>query len=97
MTPKSQGKEDKLRLGDFWQLRLFRPTRAEVLRQCRVAIRTAQFREAARPGTGGPGGRLRALALLQQRLGAVVDHKDEKEERQVGTDPNILVLSISNE
>ena len=50
-----------------------------------MAIRTAQFREAARPGAGVPGGRLRALALLQQRLGAVVDHSDEKEERQVGT------------
>ena len=28
--------------------------------------------------------KLKALALLQQRLGEVVDHADEKEERQVG-------------
>ena len=29
--------------------------------------------------------KLRALALLQQRLSQVVDHDDEKEERQVDT------------
>ena len=99
-----------------------------MLRQCRVAIRTAHFREAARDelyknrssrknrfsvrervfgenpillkivsGNRFSGktnfyaiaareeSKLRALALLQQRLSQVVDHDDEKEERQVDT------------
>ena len=31
-----QGKEDRVRLGDFWRLHLLRPNRREVLRQCEV-------------------------------------------------------------
>ncbi len=71
-----QGKEDKLRLGDFWLLTLFRPSREEVLRRCLIAIRTAQFSEATRRN------KMEALALLQGRLSKVVNHADDKEERQ---------------
>ena len=31
-----QGKEDRIRLGDFWRLHLLRPNRREVMRQCQV-------------------------------------------------------------
>ncbi len=34
-----QGKEDRVRLGDFWRLHLLRPNRREVLRQCEVRDR----------------------------------------------------------
>jgi hypothetical protein len=73
-----QGKEDKLRLGDFWQLYLFRPSRSEVFRQCQIAIRTAQFSETTRAN------KMEALNLLQGRLSQVINHENEKEERKVG-------------
>merc|ERR1712241_1155978 len=42
-----QGKEDKLRLGDFWKLQLQRPGREEVLRRCKILIRQSKFSEVA--------------------------------------------------
>ena len=38
-----QGKEDKLRLGDFWRLQLIRPSRKDVLRRCKLMIRQCNF------------------------------------------------------
>jgi hypothetical protein len=72
-----QGKEDKLRLGDFWRLHLQRPDRAEVLRRCRILIRQCKFSELA--------GRdpMIALGYLHSSLASVVDHKNPREERQV--------------
>ena len=47
-----EGKDSKVRLGDFWQLCLYRPSRAQVLRRCVVAVRRARFCELAAKGDG---------------------------------------------
>lgn len=70
-----QGKEDRLRLGDFWCLQLSRPDRKEILRRCLVYIRRNRFSELAE----NP---MSALNYLHTCLAAVVDHKNPKEERE---------------
>eukprot|EP00095_Tigriopus_kingsejongensis_P008585 maker-scaffold446_size168061-snap-gene-0.25 protein:Tk08585 transcript:maker-scaffold446_size168061-snap-gene-0.25-mRNA-1 annotation:"muskelin isoform x1" len=69
-----QGKEDKMRLGDFWRLALLRPSRQDVLRQCQLSIRQSQFGELTQSN------KMAALEYLQVALSAVVDHSDPKEE-----------------
>lgn len=59
-----------LRLGDFWALRLLRPTATDVLRECQYKIRKHFFRVIC-----GENPRA-ALEYLQTRLREVVDHDD---------------------
>ena len=72
-----QGKEDKLRLGDFWKLHLKRPGRDEVLRKCKILIRQSKFSELAAQDS------MVALRYLHTSLSSVVDHNNAQEEREV--------------
>ena len=72
-----QGKEDKLRLGDFWRLQLLRPSRNDVLRRCRIMIRQCNFSELASTN------QMQALKYLHTSLASIVDHNNPKEEREV--------------
>lgn len=72
-----QGKEDKLRLGDFWRLQLLRPNRKEVLRRCRILIRQCKFSELASQDS------MHALRYLHTSLSSIVDHHNSQEEREV--------------
>jgi hypothetical protein len=74
-----QGKEDKLRLGDFWQLHLFRPDRKEIYRRCCLKARQSNFMEL----TYDENSLAKALSYLQTMLSDIVDHSDEEEEREV--------------
>jgi len=71
-----QGKEDKLRLGDFWRLQLIRPSRKDVLRRCKLMIRQCNFSELA------SNNQMQALKYLHTSLASIVDHKNPKEERE---------------
>jgi len=72
-----QGKEDRLRLGDFWRLQLLRPNRKEVLRRCRILIRQCKFSELASQDS------MHALRYLHTSLSSIVDHHNSQEEREV--------------
>ncbi len=72
-----QGKEDRLRLGDFWKLELERPRRSDVLRRCRLLIRQCRFTELAGKDS------MQALKYLHSALASIIDHKNPNEERQV--------------
>ncbi|TPX30166.1 hypothetical protein SmJEL517_g06204 [Synchytrium microbalum] len=69
--------QPNLRLDDFWELTLVRPTTSDVLRRARFLIKRQQFRELCRSDN-----QLGALSFLQQELGAVVNHADEKESKE---------------
>jgi hypothetical protein len=73
-----QGKEDKLRLGDFWQLHLFRPDRKEIYRRCCLKARQSCFMEL----TYDENSLAKALSYLQTMLSDIVDHSDDEEERE---------------
>lgn len=73
-----QGKEDKLRLGDFWQLHLFRPGRKEIFRRCCLKARQSNFMEL----TYDENSLAKALSYLQTMLSDIVDHSEEEEERE---------------
>ena len=73
-----QGKEDKLRLGDFWQLLLFRPDRKEIYRRCCLKARQSCFMEL----TYDENSLAKALSYLQTMLSDIVDHTDDEEERE---------------
>ena len=72
-----QGKEDKLRLGDFWKLDLLRPNHKHVLRRCRIMIRQCKFSELAGNDS------MQALKYLHTSLASIVDHQNPHEEREV--------------
>uniref|UniRef100_H2ZEN2 F5/8 type C domain-containing protein n=1 Tax=Ciona savignyi TaxID=51511 RepID=H2ZEN2_CIOSA len=65
--------QPKLRLNDFWSLKLTRPTEADILRKSRYAIRRQTFRELALRNP------VSALHYLQSNVSEVVDHRDAKE------------------
>ncbi|XP_043224158.1 muskelin-like [Amphibalanus amphitrite] len=66
----------KMRLDDFWRLKLTRPTCSEVLRQCRLLLRKQRFEELV------PSDPVAALQYLQTEVAAAVDHADAEQERQ---------------
>ncbi|TPX71748.1 hypothetical protein SpCBS45565_g00878 [Spizellomyces sp. 'palustris'] len=66
-----------LRLDDFWELWLIRPSPNDVLRRAKFHIRRQKFREMC--SVGDP---LAALKYLQTELAEVVDHSDEQESRE---------------
>ena len=74
-----QGKEDRLRLGDFWKLHLYRPDHKEILRRCCLKARQSKFMEL----TYDENSLAKALSYLQTMLSEIVDHSDDGEEREV--------------
>ncbi|KAI9001723.1 Muskelin N-terminus-domain-containing protein [Gaertneriomyces semiglobifer] len=65
-----------LRLDDFWELWLIRPTPSDVLRRAKFFIRRQKFKEMC--GDDDP---LKALKYLQTDLAAVVNHDDQQESK----------------
>lgn len=71
-----------LRLDDFWQLDLVRPTMDEVLRKAQFKVRKQRFLEMAIQAKNSNGGGLlamNALVYLQTQVGSCVDHSNEYE------------------
>ncbi|XP_072327210.1 muskelin isoform X3 [Scyliorhinus torazame] len=67
----------KMRLDDFWSLKLCRPSKDYLLRHCRYLIRRHRFEEKARAEP------LSALKYLQNDLYVTVDHSDPEETKEV--------------
>jgi len=67
----------KMRLDDFWALRLVRPTKSEVLRKCIFLIRKFKYLEMVASGLS-----MEAAAYLQTAVSAVVDHESEGEKKE---------------
>ncbi|OZJ05515.1 hypothetical protein BZG36_01880 [Bifiguratus adelaidae] len=63
------------RLDDFWQLKLKRPSSADILRQCLFLIRSRQFTEMCQEGAD----QSVALHFLQSSLLSVVNHQNQAE------------------
>ena len=74
--------QPNLRLDDFWELTLVRPSSNDVLRRARFMIKRQQFRELCSRNNMEGNGTLNALAFLQQEVASVVNHKDEKESKE---------------
>ncbi|XP_043569159.1 muskelin [Chiloscyllium plagiosum] len=66
----------KMRLDDFWSLKLCRPSKDYLLRHCRYLIRRHRFEEKARADP------LSALKYLQNDLYVTVDHSDPEETKE---------------
>ncbi|CAH3026215.1 unnamed protein product [Porites evermanni] len=66
----------KMRLDDFWSLKLSRPSREHLLRRCRYLIRKQRFREMA---SRDP---FEALRYLQHELSETVAHDDIEESQE---------------
>lgn len=66
----------KMRLDDFWSLKLSRPSREHLLRRCRYLIRKQRFREMA---SRDP---FEALRYLQNELSETVAHDDIEESQE---------------
>jgi len=70
-----EGKDGRLRLGDFWKLVLQRPQNSDLERFCRFMIRKARFFEVKSDPMVG-------LAYLQNDLSSCVNHSDKTEEKE---------------
>ncbi|XP_064604593.1 muskelin-like isoform X2 [Liolophura sinensis] len=81
----------KVRLDDFWSLKLFRPSTEHLLRRCKYLIRKFQFQEMA---CSNP---VRALTYLQADLAAVVDHSDPEETREFQLLASTLFMEDSDD
>ncbi|XP_043287689.1 muskelin isoform X2 [Venturia canescens] len=66
----------KLRLDDFWQLRLCRPSREQILRKCKLIIRKYKFEELAMRDS------IEALEYLQNEVSDIIDHDDEEQTKE---------------
>lgn len=67
----------KLRLDDFWVLKLCRPSHDQVLRNCKLIIRKHKFEELAMKDT------IEALEYLQTKVSEIIDHNDEDQSKEV--------------
>lgn len=66
----------KMRLDDFWSLKLCRITPDQLLKQCRRLIRQHHFREiAAKDPIAG-------MTYLQEKLAEIVDHSNDDERKE---------------
>jgi len=70
-----EGKDGRLRLGDFWKLVLQRPQNSDLERFCRFMIRKARFFELKSDPMVG-------LSYLQNDLSSCVNHADKAEEKE---------------
>ncbi|KDN41422.1 hypothetical protein K437DRAFT_279066 [Tilletiaria anomala UBC 951] len=71
-----------IRLDDFWQLTLVRPSVEDVLRQAKFLVRQQRFYEMTKGGKGAGFASptaMQALTYLQTEVSAVVNHSDEGE------------------
>ncbi|KAK9400227.1 muskelin [Crotalus adamanteus] len=66
----------KMRLDDFWSLKLCRPSKEYLLRHCKYLIRKHRFEEKAQTDPLG------ALKYLQNDLFVTVDHSDPEETKE---------------
>ncbi|XP_015597500.1 muskelin isoform X2 [Cephus cinctus] len=66
----------KLRLDDFWQLRLCRPSQEEILKKCKLIIRKHKFEELALRNS------IEALEYLQTQISEIIDHSDEEQTKE---------------
>ncbi|XP_014207147.1 muskelin [Copidosoma floridanum] len=67
----------KLRLDDFWQLELRRPSHEQILDKCKLIIRKYKFAELAVVDT------FEALDYLQTQVAEIIDHKDEQQIKEL--------------
>ncbi|CAM9313717.1 unnamed protein product, partial [Lampetra planeri] len=79
----------KMRLDDFWSLKLCRPSKEYLLRHCRYLIRKYRFEEKAQSEP------LSALKYLQDDLSLTVDHTDPEETKEFQLLPSALFKSSS--
>ncbi|XP_018909905.1 muskelin [Bemisia tabaci] len=63
----------KLRLDDFWQLQLSRPTTEQIVQRCSLLIRKHKFQDLALKDTYS------ALNFLQTSLSEIIDHSDPQQ------------------
>uniref|UniRef100_A0A8C6SC68 Muskelin 1, intracellular mediator containing kelch motifs n=1 Tax=Neogobius melanostomus TaxID=47308 RepID=A0A8C6SC68_9GOBI len=80
----------KMRLDDFWSLKLCRPSKEYLLRHCRYLIRKYRFEEKAQSEP------LSALKYLQNDLSLTVDHTDPDETKEFQLLPTALFKSSSD-
>lgn len=67
----------KLRLDDFWQLKLCRPSHEQVLKKCTLIIRKHKFEELAMNNS------IDALEYLQTHVSEIIDHEDHEQTKDV--------------
>ncbi|KAI4496372.1 hypothetical protein M0804_000182 [Polistes exclamans] len=65
-----------LRLDDFWQLQLCRPSHEQVLQKCKLIIRKHKFEELALNNS------VEALEYLQTKVSEIIDHNDKEQEKE---------------
>jgi hypothetical protein len=70
-------KDPKLRLDDFWRLRLIRPAVEDLLKECKLMLRRQRFEELAAVDP------LRALLYLQNSLSELIDHSNSQQTSEV--------------
>uniref|UniRef100_A0A671NHU4 Muskelin-like n=2 Tax=Sinocyclocheilus anshuiensis TaxID=1608454 RepID=A0A671NHU4_9TELE len=80
----------KMRLDDFWSLKLCRPSKEYLLRHCKYLIRKYRFEEKAQTEP------LNALKYLQNDLSLTVDHTDPDETKEFQLLPSALFKSSSD-
>ncbi|CAB1345889.1 unnamed protein product, partial [Coregonus sp. 'balchen'] len=80
----------KMRLDDFWSLKLCRPSKEYLLRHCRYLIRKYRFEEKAQSEP------LNALKYLQNDLSLTVDHTNPDETKEFQLLPSALFKSSSD-
>ncbi|XP_033208683.1 muskelin isoform X2 [Belonocnema kinseyi] len=66
----------KLRLDDFWTLKLCRPSHEQILRNCKLIIRKHKFEELAMKDT------IEALEYLQTKVFEIIDHSDKEQSKE---------------
>nr|CAD7399137.1 unnamed protein product [Timema cristinae] len=66
----------RLRLDDFWQLQLCRPSHEQILQKCKLFIRKHRFEELAVKD------RMAALQYLQTSLSEIIDHEDSEQTKE---------------
>jgi len=76
--------DPKMRLDDFWSLKLCRPNQKQLLRRCLFLIRKCQFRELI--GSD----RIKAMFYLQHDLSKVVDRTSEEQMSEFHQLTNLL-------
>ncbi|XP_066584109.1 muskelin [Prorops nasuta] len=65
-----------LRLDDFWQMKLCRPSHEQILRRCKLLIRKYRFEELALNNC------MAALEYLQTEVSEMIDHNDEEQTKE---------------
>ncbi|KAF3425856.1 hypothetical protein E2986_01738 [Frieseomelitta varia] len=65
-----------LRLDDFWQLKLCRPSHEQIQRRCKLLIRKYKFKELALNNS------IDALEYLQTKVSEIIDHNDMEQTKE---------------